>query len=66
MYDCFYTAKGFNHGHDEINMWEHFLFSLCLRPSLTVNQCIVKPKEGETVEAYRERCREKIAEMGKL
>jgi len=37
---------------------------LCSDTTIRVRREHVSPKEGEGVEAYRERCRQRIAEMG--
>ena len=41
MYLFSYSAKGFEHGHDEINMWEHFFFTCCTRPHMTVHKAML-------------------------
>lgn len=45
-------------GLDEIAALDHGLFAMCLTPTLRVKRTIVQPKESETVEDYRERCRQ--------
>lgn len=49
-------------GFDEITILEHAIISFCLRPTLRVSKEVVSPLPEETVDKYRERCRNIIAE----
>jgi hypothetical protein len=49
-------------GFDEIDVLEHAMISFCLKPTLRVSKVVVSPLPEETVENYRERCREIVAE----
>ena len=45
-------------------MAENIFLMLCSEFTLRVKREQIKAKEGESLESYRERCRERIATMG--
>ena len=51
---------------DEISPLYLFIIQLCLNPKIIVKKKVVQPSEGETVEQYRERCRDILSEMTKF
>ena len=48
---------------DEINPFYLLMIQLCLNPKIIIKKKVVQPQEGETVEKYRERCRDLLLEM---
>jgi hypothetical protein len=62
VYSTHNAGKEFHMGFDEISIIEHAIITLCLNFTLRVFKEVVSPLAAESVEQYRERCREIVAQ----
>lgn len=56
-------GREFHFGDNETTAIENYLLSMCANCILKIKKEIIYPKENETVEEYRERCRKRVADL---